>query len=227
MGETDIHRDLMLDLIEALKYHYKAQQDVYVSGNILFYYEEGNPTAHLSPDVLVTPGMSNEPRETYKLWVEKKAPELIVEVTSKSTKLRDKGLKKGLYEALGVREYLLFDPRGDYLQPRFQVFRLEGEYYLPCVIPEASGYQSRLGLTFLVLDGTLRILETNSGKLLPTPSELAELAQRNEARAEAEAQRANTEAQRADSEAQRADSEAERARRLEEKLRELGIDPDA
>ena len=213
MGESDLHRDLMIDLIEALKYHYKASQDVYVSGNILFYYEEGNPKAQLSPDVLITPGLSKEPRELYKLWVESKAPELIVEVTSKTTKLRDIGIKKGLYEALGVQEYLLFDPRGDYLQPRFQVFRLDGDYYLPCIIPEATGYQSRLGLTFRVIDGALRILESDTGKLIPTPSELAELAQQNKVRADAEAERA--------------EAEAERARRLEEKLRGLGIDPDA
>ncbi len=38
------------------------------------------------------------------------APDLVIEIMSKSTKLYDKQIKHGLYEAAGVREYWVVDP---------------------------------------------------------------------------------------------------------------------
>lgn len=210
MGETDLHRQMMVDLIEALRHYYQDDAHTYVSGNILLYYEEGNPQAHLSPDVLVARGLANHPRETYKLWVEGKAPELVVEVTSRSTRLRDVGVKKGLYEALGVREYILFDPREEYLLPRFQVFRREGAGFVPCLIPEQVGYSSELGLTFRVIDGVLRIFDPDQ-RILPTPAELSRLLQ--------------SEREAAEHVREAAERERKRAEKLTEQLRAAGIEP--
>ncbi len=39
MGETDLHRTIMIESIESLQLHYAGQQ-VYVSGNILLYYQQ-------------------------------------------------------------------------------------------------------------------------------------------------------------------------------------------
>ena len=50
MGETDLHRNIMFASIESLKLHYAGQQ-VYVSGNILLFYQPGNRRRHVSPDV--------------------------------------------------------------------------------------------------------------------------------------------------------------------------------
>ena len=36
-----------------------------------------------------------------------------------------------MYASLGVEEYWLFDPTGDYLAPRLQGFRLHGGEYRP------------------------------------------------------------------------------------------------
>ncbi len=228
MGETDLHRDMMIDLIEALKAHFEAQDEVYVSGNILLYYEEGNPQVHISPDVLVTLGIPKGPREIYKLWAEGKAPDFIIEVTSKTTRLRDVGVKKGLYEALGVQEYLLFDPRAEYLDPPFQVFRREGKHFVPVLAPENRGYCSPLlGLTFRVVDGELRVFETASGRMLLNRAEQARQARQEAERADQEARRADQEASRAEQEGRRAEEEADRARRYADKLRELGMDPEA
>ena len=41
MAETDWHRNLMLDLIQTLKLWYAEQPRVYVTGNMLLFYEEG------------------------------------------------------------------------------------------------------------------------------------------------------------------------------------------
>lgn len=206
MGEADLHRGLMMDLIGSLERYFGDHQQVYVSGNILLYYQQGNIKARISPDVLVTLGVPQGPRRIYKVWEEGKAPDFVIEVTSKKTKARDRGIKKDLYESLGVKELLLFDPTSDYLDPRFQAFRLEGGRHVPVLTPESVGYESvQLGLTFRVVDNQLRIFETHSQRLLLNGRELGFQARQ---------------------ESQRADQESARADRLAARLRELGLDPD-
>ena len=52
MAESDLHRDIMLDVIFMLQRWFAGQSDdVYVSGNILVYYVEGDPRRSVSPDV--------------------------------------------------------------------------------------------------------------------------------------------------------------------------------
>lgn len=219
MGETDLHRDMMIDLIEALRHFFADRKQVYVSGNILLYYEKGNIHRHISPDVLIGLGIPGHKRQIYKVWEEGKAPDFIIEVTSRKTRQRDRVIKKNLYQKLGVKEYLLFDPRAEYLDPRFQVFRLENAEFVPVLAPESSGYDSpQLGLSFRVVNGTLRVFDTASNRLLPTPAEQAQ-------RADQEAHRAEREAHRADQEARRADRQSKRVAQLEARLRELGVDP--
>ena len=48
-------------------------------------------------------------RRIYKLWEEGRAPQVIFEVTSRSTRREDLRSKHDLYERLGVSEYFLFD----------------------------------------------------------------------------------------------------------------------
>lgn len=80
MAETDTHRDLMAEaLIYPLKEYFRDQPDVYVSGNLLLYYEEGNPRASVAPDVFVVFGIPKGKRRIYKLWEEEKAPDVVVE----------------------------------------------------------------------------------------------------------------------------------------------------
>jgi hypothetical protein len=42
MAETEYHRDLMIDLIRTLKTWFARKPKMYVSGNLLMYYEPGN-----------------------------------------------------------------------------------------------------------------------------------------------------------------------------------------
>jgi len=53
MAETEIHLLAMLHLIGALRYFFRQQKDVYVIGNMLFYYHKGDPQARRAPDVMV------------------------------------------------------------------------------------------------------------------------------------------------------------------------------
>ncbi len=129
MAETELHLLDMIDTILSLRDFFAARHDVYVGGNLLLYYEEGNPRKHVAPDVLVALNVPKEPpRDTYLVWKERKAPDFVVEITSKSTKREDMTKKFAIYrDILKVSEYFLFDPTEDYLDPPLQGFRLARE----------------------------------------------------------------------------------------------------
>ena len=116
MAETDWHRDIMYALIKVLQSFYATDPRVYVSGNLLLYYVPGDKRRHISPDVFVVKGVPNHPRPYYLLWEEKKSPNLVIEVTSFSTRSEDTKKKFLLYQnVLKVQEYFLFDPFEEYL----------------------------------------------------------------------------------------------------------------
>ena len=94
MGETDLHRDVMVSAIESLKLFYAGQR-VYVSGNILLCYRPGDRRRHVSPDVLVVKGVEQRDRENYLVWEEGQAPHVVIEVTSRSTRKKTSTTNSG------------------------------------------------------------------------------------------------------------------------------------
>jgi Uma2 family endonuclease len=130
MGESDLHIQEMVYLLEAFRERFREQADAYVAANMFFYYEQGNRAACVAPDLFVVTGVDKQERKSYLLWREKRqVPCLTIEVTSEGTQEEDLGKKKRLYEQLGVEEYFLFDPLGEYLRPRLQGYRLiDGRY---------------------------------------------------------------------------------------------------
>src|ERR1700749_2366083 len=89
------------------------------------------------------------------------------EVTTKSTRDEDVITKRGIYERLGVEEYFLFDPLGEYLRPQLQGFRLIEGRYEP-MQPEASGalLSRTAGLRLLPEGDRLRLRDAVSGEPL-------------------------------------------------------------
>src|SRR5688572_2751560 len=79
LGETDAHRREILAIIAMLEQYFAANSDVYISGNLMFYYEEGEPSSVVSPDVFVVKGVPKGLRRTYKLWEEKHPPLVVFE----------------------------------------------------------------------------------------------------------------------------------------------------
>ena len=216
MAETDIHRDLMIDFIEMLKNHFNARPDVYVSGNLLLYYEEGNPRKSVAPDVFVVLGIEKKKRRTYLLWEEGKGPDFILELVSRNTYQKDLGGKKDLYASvLKVKEYYLYDPDGQYLQPSLQGYRLVDGIYLPIQPTLENRLPSFvLGLELGEKNIELGLYNPQTKRWLLKPREESEARKQAEARAQQE----SLTRQQAEARAQQAEAELTRLRALPERL---------
>ena len=214
MAETDLHRQDMVDVIQTLQERFAADPNVYVSGNLLLFYEEGNRRKHIAPDVFLVRGVPKlPPRANYLLWEEGKAPDGVIEITSKTTKHRDQKKKRDIYrDVLKVPEYFQFDPTEDYLKPSIQGHQLVDGQYVP-IAPVEGRLPSAVFNLHLERRGTeLRFYDPTTGRCLLTPPERA--AEETEARRRAE------EAQRREAEArQQVETENERLRRELEALR--------
>ena len=175
LAENDWQLEAILDAVSVLKVRYGGRPDVYVSGDLLIYYEEGNPRKSVAPDVFVVFGAASHKRNVYKLWEEPKAPDFVLEVASENTWREDLGRKRALYAELGVREYWLFDPRDEYFDPPLQglVLRDRDYYALPALV-ENGARQIRsevLGLDLRADRGVLSYRDTATGEHLKTLSE--------------------------------------------------------
>ena len=165
-------------------------------------------------------------RDHYLIWLEGKAPEVVIEVTSKSTRREDLKKKAVLYrDVLKVAEYFLFDPTEDYLKPPFQGYRLvEGEYF-PIEPIEGRLPSVVLGLHLERFGVDLRLFDPVAGRWLMTPRELAwaerQRAEVERQHAEAERQRAEVERQHAEAKRQRAETEKTERMRLEAEMEQL------
>jgi Uma2 family endonuclease len=211
MAETDLHRIMMFDAIEALKAHF-AGNPVYVTGNLLVFYQPGDKRRHISPDCMVVKGVEPAPRLNYLTWEEGKSPDVVIEITSKTTRSEDIKKKFEIYRTiLRVREYFLFDPTGDYLIPQLQGYRLVEDQYVPIEGSAGRLFSEELGL---YLEGEknpvwealwkkrtkskgpfqqLRLVEPETGRWLPTVAESLQNDRRRAEDAEQAKQQADAE----------------------------------
>ena len=171
MAETDVHREQMNYLIETLKVHFQSRTDVYVSGNIMFYYEEGNPRKVFSPDVLVCFGVSGEDRRTYKLWEEKQFPQVVFEISSRGTWGDDLNRKWFLFQQFGVKEYYIFDPEYDYLPEPLIAYRLKRGELKQVPIRNSRIFSEEIGLEIVDTGKGLRLYNPETKQFMRTLSE--------------------------------------------------------
>jgi Uma2 family endonuclease len=188
MAETDFQREPLAYAVSSLRLRFQEQADVYVSGNLFVYYEEGNPAAVVAPDVFVVLGVPKHDRRIYKVWAEGKAPDVVIEITSKKTRTEDEKKKPTLYQRLGVKEYFQYDPTGDYLEPPLKGRWLDenGEYQ-PMSLNRLPGgilslYSYLLNLELHLEAGRLRLFDPDAEAYLLSHEE------EQQARREAERQ---------------------------------------
>jgi len=192
IGETDFHITATLLLLQMLRDYFESNPQVYVASDLMFYYEPGNPRAAKAPDILVVKGVGKHKRRIYKLWEEVAVPCTIFEITSKQTAQADLTTKYQLYERLGVKEYFLFDPLDEYLQPRLQGFTLvQGRYQALPLSAEGELISRELGLILRPQGDLLRLVDSYTGQRLATSKEHARQAELEKERTRVETQRAN------------------------------------
>lgn len=141
-------------------------------------------------------------------------PAVIVEVTSKSTQEKDKAFKKMLYERLGVHEYWLFDPKGEWIAGQLQGTgwcRWRWTASKKNCTPRSSMVGLHRSGCASQWMGSCSLFREDTRAKLFLPSELHAELRRTAALLEQEYARA----------------ERERAERLAEYLRSQGIDPDS
>jgi Uma2 family endonuclease len=243
-------------LIESLKTYWKDSRRYYVSGNMFLHYEPFSKKKFKGPDFFLVLDVDTRERKSWVVWQEGyRYPDVIIELLSDSTRKKDRGEKKILYEqTFGTPEYYIYDP----FRFEFEGYRLTRKGY-KTVLPgkDKKIYSPATGLYLTIKDEWLRWM-TKGGYVLPSPVELAEKAiqradkaaqhaEKATQRAETEKHRADREKHRADKAAQRAEKaaqhaekatqraeeaekliilERERSERLAAKLKELGISPD-
>ncbi len=137
----------------------------------MMYYEEGNKRRHLSPDVFVVFGIPKRERIYYLVWDEGKGPDVVIELTSKSTRSEDQNKKKDLYrDVLRVAgNTFLFDHHPGLLRPPLQGFRLVEGQYEPSNDPRPP--RALLACISNAYDNQLRLFNPQTQERLATPAE--------------------------------------------------------
>ncbi len=213
LAESYLHLYAILVTLEVLT-QYLAGRQATVLSNQFLYYAQGFPKLRVAPDTMVIFDVAPGGRDNYKIWEEGQVPSVIFEMTSQGTKKQDQEAKKTLYEQLGVTEYWLFDPKGEWIEEKLRGYRLQQEQYTLVTDRRSEPLQLRLEV-----DGHLIAFyrEDTNEKLL-IPSELAQaLRQETLARQQAEQQ-----VRQAEQQVRQAEQQVEQ---LKDRLRQLGIDP--
>ncbi len=172
VAETFDHLYALITTLLTLRQYLAGQQATVLADQFL-YYVEGRPSARVAPDVMVIFNVEPGGRDSYKIWEENnEAPSVIFEMTSKGTADKGIGFKKGLYEQLGVVEYWLYDPKGEWIPEKLRGYRLRqlgdrSEYE-----PITDGRSEPLSLRVEIEGRIIAFYREDTGEKLLVPDEL-------------------------------------------------------
>ncbi|MCC6420300.1 MAG: Uma2 family endonuclease [Gemmataceae bacterium] len=250
MADNTLQFQYILTIVGGLQAQYRADPNVFVSGNQFWYPVEGDNTIRQAPDAYVAFGRPKGERGSYRQWEEGGVPlHVVFEILSPSNRRGEMHAKWKFYQRYGVEEYYVYDPdRGALLG-----WTREGDD-LVAVLFMDGWVSPRLAVRFQ-LNGKELELYHPDGRKFATYVELAERAEQEHVRADQEHARAEQERaekeiaqrqadqERAEKEAaqrqadqeraeketaqRQADEERVRAARWLAKLKELGIDPES
>ena len=112
MAETPLHVDAILYALATLRNWFASHVRVQVGANMFVYYQEGDASKRLTPDLFVVRGLEALPEPSFKIWEAGRPPTFVLEVAAPSTEKRDRDEKQALYASMGVEEYWRFAPKG-------------------------------------------------------------------------------------------------------------------
>ena len=118
-----------IDTVDSLSYPLRgrlAGPGCYVAAELRVHRNRNNLRDYREPDILVAFGVRDWVRPRYEIWVEGKAPDLVIELLSPSSwQNSDLIGKRAWYRREGVREYVVLDPLGAFAPiPRMQAWLL-------------------------------------------------------------------------------------------------------
>jgi Uma2 family endonuclease len=224
LAETSIHADAIMATVAVLRNYLTekfSERSPVVLADQFLYYAQGFSRLRVAPDVMVIFDIAQQPYDNYKIWETGKIPSVIFEITSESTQAHDQLKKRELYESLGILEYWLFDPKGEWIPEKLRGYRRQAN--LPAktedlLVYEAinDGWSQVLGLRLEVEDSRIGFYRQDNGEKLLIPSELAAALQQETHRAELAKERAR-----------QAELEAQKLRDRLAALGEKGVDTSA
>jgi Uma2 family endonuclease len=214
IAENTIQFEWIVTIKGSLDDLYRAEDHVFVAGDLLWYPVEGNNTLCTAPDTLVAFGPGKGYRSSYQQWEEGDvAPQVTFEVLSPGNRAAEMAAKLEFYERYGVEEYYVLDPyRNEWSGWLRQAGRLQQ------VARMENWVSPRLGVRFGMPNGRAQLYHPD-GRPFATYLEISAWAKQE--RQEKEAALA-----RVDHERQEKEKALARAERLEARLRALGIDPE-
>jgi len=213
MGESWLNAELV-DYLKSVVVWLFREQVCAIYKNFNFYQTTAKDEHPLAPDLAIIKGVTRGPIRSWRVGVHGPAPQVVFEIASEKTWVRDLTEKPAAYSELGVEEYYAYDPNDP---PLFES-RREGQQLFGWRRDPSTGLLRKLSLrsdgtlwsprldSFLVPYGAYLRLYDRSWQLRLT-----------EAEAEVEARRAAM---------RLAEAEAEKARTFADKLHSLGIDPE-
>ena len=193
-----------------------SERSPVVLADQFLYYAQGFSRLRVAPDVMVIFDIPQQPYDNYKIWETGQVPSVIFEMTSESTQAHDQSKKRELYESIGVLEYWLFDPKGEWIPEKLCGYRRQAnlpEKEEDSLVYEAiaNGLSQVLGLHLEVEGSLINFYRQDNGEKLLIPSELFAALQ--------------TQTQRAESAEERARLAELEAQKLRDRLAALGIEP--
>jgi Uma2 family endonuclease len=175
MGESNLHWVIEAILRFSLAAHLAGQPRYRVYANLNFHFQPRFPRVYVTPDVMVvTPAAPlAEDVNSYALDRDGPAPVLVAEILSERTaEERDLEEKPQTYAFLGIPEYVLIDPSGEFLEQRLLLKRLQRNRTWKDEQDADGGITSRLGCrVVLEADGKPRVLDVKTGERYPRPDE--------------------------------------------------------
>jgi Uma2 family endonuclease len=171
MGENSIHIQLLANLLNILKIFFKGREDVFLSGNMNLYFEEGNPRRWYAPDLLVAFGVPNVERSSYLVWRERVFPQVIIEIASEKTWRNDIDEKLRMYEEFGAEEYYVLDPEFGYLPSPIMAYRRKGDILAELNLVDNRILSPRLGLEIVRESDSFRLFDPRTNEYLRTLEE--------------------------------------------------------
>jgi Uma2 family endonuclease len=227
--DTPRHRAQMQVLIDSLEDAWAERNDFYVGGNMFVYFSELQIKGHdfRGPDVFVVLDTERKERKSWVAWEENgQLPNVVIELTSDSTRAVDHGEKKRIYSKVWrLPQYFIFDPHST----EFEAFELDPEtrQFVPMRADAGGDYEVfGTGLKLGIRPGRVHLFDgpflrwiDGEGQPLPLGRERAEEASKRAEEASKRAEEASKRVEEANDRAKVARRQAAEASREAEAQR--------